>query len=279
MKGARGIWLIATAIIGLAIGTSEASANTYTPISFTGNGNIQSSLISTFPTGSYTPSNNSFGAPFSVPSVGNNFNAISGSGSALTITTSVPDVTNVFTLMNAYSPNPGDQIASIEFIATGGVTETFDLVAGTNIRDFYQGNFANSINGTTTRNAFACNDPSSCLGGGATGNVETGDQGNYVIDEQDFVLNSAFALQTLTSIVITNTSTEGGTPIVLGVTAADISSTPLPATLPMFSAGLGLIGFFAQRVRHGAVTIWGCFFVGRRFARASTGRPSWGLEP
>ena len=135
----RSACIFTSTAAALVIGAGAANADTYTPISFTGNGNIQSNLISTFPTGSYTPGNNSFGVPFSIPSTGNNFNAISGSGSQLTITTSVSDVTNVFTLMNAYSPQPNDQIASIEFIATGGVSETFDLIAGTNIRDFYQG--------------------------------------------------------------------------------------------------------------------------------------------
>lgn len=229
----------------LMIGAGAANADTYTPVTFTTNGNIQSDLISTFPTGSYTPSNNSFGVPFSIPSTGNNFNAISGSGSQLTITTSVSDVTNVFTLMNAYSPQSNDQIASIEFIATGGVSETFDLIAGTNIRDFYQGAFANSINGTTTQNAFSCSAPSECLGGGNSGNVDTGEYGTYNIDEQDFVLDSDFATQTLTEIIITNTSTEGGTPILLGITAADITSTPLPGALSLFLGGLGLFGMLA----------------------------------
>jgi hypothetical protein len=239
----------ALATISLAVAAQAANASTFTPISFTGNSDIQTNLISTFPTGPYTPSNNSFGAPFSIPVGPNNYNAISNNGTQLTITTSVFDVTNVFTLMNAYSPSPGDQIASVQFIATGGVSETFDLVAGTNIRDFYQGSFANTINGTTTQNAFSCNDPSSCLGGGGTGDVTSGEQGNYVIDEQDFVLNAAFASQTLTTIVITNTSTEGGTPIVLGVTAADItaSATPLPAALPLFAGGLGALGLFGWR--------------------------------
>jgi hypothetical protein len=241
----------ALAFITFLFGSSVANASTYTPISFTSNGNIQSQLISMFPTGTYTPSNNSFGAPFSIgPSSGNNFDAVAAGG-PLTITTSVPDVTNVYTLINAYSPNPGSTIGTIEFIGSLGATETFNLVAGTNVRDFYQGSFANLINGTTTQNAFMCNNPNTCLGGGGTGNVMTGETGNYVIDEQNFTLDAAFATQSLAEIILTNDGT-GSTPIILGVTAADITSpTPIPAALPMLAGGLGLIGLLSRRRKRG----------------------------
>jgi len=107
------------------------------------------------------------------------------------------------------------ELASIQFIGTGGADVTYQLIGGSDIRDYYQGSFVNTLNNTVSGvnalNAFTCNDPSNCLGGAGsgsntgTGNVNTGLTGNYLIDEQDFELGSAFAGQTLTQIVITDT--------------------------------------------------------------------------
>src|SRR5262249_31018866 len=85
---------------------------------------------------------------------------------------------------------------------------------GTDTRDFFQGSFANTINGTTTQNAFSV---SGVQDAGGTGNVNTGATGTYNIDEQVFNLSAAFATQTLTTIKITGLG--GGTPILLGLTA------------------------------------------------------------
>ena len=253
--------LVAAAVF---VGASGANANTYTPITnfvpdttcASCNGNVQTGLISTFPTGTYTPTNgvdgvtgNTFGAPFTLgPSV-LNFVQIYV---PLTVTTNVSNVTNVFTLMNAYSPIPNTVVGTVEFLGTGGASDTFNLVAGTDIRDFYQNPlniYANTINGTTTQNAFSCTDPSTCLGAGGTGNVQTGGQGDYRIDEQDFTLNASFVGQSLTQIIFTPNDNGDGTPILLGITAADItpSSTPLPGTLPFFASGLGALGLFGWR--------------------------------
>ena len=70
---------------------------------------------------------------------------MSGNGQTLMIDVSIPHVTHVFTLMNAYAPPFGAQLATIEFIGSGGATQTFPLVAGQNIRDFYHGSFANTL--------------------------------------------------------------------------------------------------------------------------------------
>lgn len=66
-------------------------------------------------------------------------------------------------------------------------------------------------------NAFKCVDPKNCLGAGGTGNVHTGLQGIYVVDEQDFSLSSEFATQNLVKIKITDTY-NGSVPILLGIT-------------------------------------------------------------
>jgi hypothetical protein len=112
------------------------------------------------------------------------------------------------------------ELASIEFVGTGGTNITFELVGGNDIRDFYQGQFV-------------------------TGSVMDGLSGTYVVDEQDFNLGSTFAGQTLTEIIITDTH-NGSDPILLGVTVGAQSevTAPEPSSLETLSLGItALFGF------------------------------------
>lgn len=193
------------------------AAQAATEVAFVGTNDIQTSLIKQFPVGYFT-AHNAWATKFYIPKAAPNatkpkFN-FWDSGSILTIRTSVAHPTVVHTLMNAYSPVAGDQIGTIEFFGSAGARQTVKLIAGQNIRDFYHGAWANTINGTTARNAFTI---MGVQGGAGTGNVQTGLVGTYLIDEQDFALVAAFRSQTLTRIVLT-TSAAGGRPILLGVT-------------------------------------------------------------
>jgi hypothetical protein len=250
----------------LACGALSARASTVTYITdFTKTNDIQTGLISTFPTGIFIPSN-SFGTSFDITSSGpgcgiaglpgagacnyyDGFNFTAGK--ALTVPVGVAGVTSVDTLMNAYwgSKNTG-VVATIEFFGSGGATETFDLNGGSNIRDFYLSNPVtnNTINGTTTQNAFSCVAPATCLGAGATGNVTTGRAGNYAVDEQQFVLNSSFASQTLVDFVITN-DCSCISPILLGATAVSKPMTGVPEPAAFGLMGLGLVGVALSRRR------------------------------
>lgn len=115
------------------------------------------------------------------------------------INISIPYVTHVYTLMNAYAPAARRQLATIEFVGSKGATDTFPLVAGEDIRDYYQGRWANGLTNDVPRvkviNAFTCVDPDTCLGSAGSLNVNTGFSGTYVLDEQQFSLNSAFQTQ------------------------------------------------------------------------------------
>jgi hypothetical protein len=235
----------------LIAGAQAARADVYTSVAIPTSNDIQTGLISTFPTGTFT-ANNALATPFDIPASSSNFYdgfGFNGAGDSITMNVSIPDVTNVYTLMNAYDPASGVTLATIEFIGSAGATETFDLVGGSDIRDFYQGAYANSLtnstSGVTAENAFTCTDPTTCLGAGGTGDVDTGDTGIYVIDEQDFTLDSAFATQTLIQIIVTDTY-DGSDPILLGVTAGSASpsnTVPEPGTLALFgTALLGLLG-------------------------------------
>jgi hypothetical protein len=77
-----------------------------------------------------------------------------------------------------------------------------------------------------------------------------------LIDEQDFELGSAFAGQTLTQIVITDTY-NGSDPILLGATVGSqpltTSATPEPSSLLLL--GTGLAGFAGMARRKIALRI------------------------
>jgi len=176
----------------------------------------QTNLQSTFPVGLYTATN-SFATPFDItPNTnGKNFDEISGGGATLIVSNlDLPNVTAVFTLMNAYTPVSGS-LASVEFIGSAGADQTFTLVGGVDIRDFYQGSWQNTINGTTAQTAYQINNVQGAAG---TGNSQTGFVGTYRLDEQAFVLTNAFLGQNLRTIKITNLN-GSSTPFVVAITA------------------------------------------------------------
>jgi hypothetical protein len=262
----RRISLAAALALAILIFAGMAQADSFTYVSLPmANNNIQTGLINTVPTGTFT-ADNSLATPFNLAgngltNCGPGANAacnfydgfgFAGAGNSITLNVSVADATNVFTLMNAYDP-PATQLATVEFLGTGGTSITFSLIGGNNIRDFYQGAFTNSLTntvpGVNAENAFTCNKPSTCLGSGGTGNVNTGLGGTYVLDEQDFNLGSTFAGQTLTQIIITDTH-DGSDPIILGATVeAASSTTPTPEPTTISLLAFGLLGIGIKRFR------------------------------
>jgi hypothetical protein len=240
----------AAAVLGALVAAAGPARADFTYITdFTKNANLQT-LQSTYPSGSFTPSNG-LGASFNITSDanGNNFEQLSGSNGQLfspgsfTVNVGVAGVTDVYTLMNAYAPTSGATLTTVEFVGSAGADQTFTLVNGVDVRDYFQGSFANTINGTTTRQAF------SVFGPGYVGGMN-GVVGTFVLDEQHFALNPAFATQTLQQIVYTYSGAEG-TPILAGVTVAT-SSVPEPTSAMLMGIGTAVAMGAASRRRRAA---------------------------
>lgn len=192
-------------------GPARAQGNYIFITNFSKNGNIQTNLIAQFPTGLWVATN-SFATPYDIVtnSAGENFYAAT---TPLSNSVSIPAVSNIYTLMNAYAPG-GGPVVTVEFKGDQGADQTNTLDGGVNIRDFFQGSYVNTLNSATVENAFEAFD---VQGAGGTGNVNTGLTGNYVIDEQSFSLDAAFLTQRLTAIIFSGLG--NGTPIILGITA------------------------------------------------------------
>jgi len=215
--------LLGLAILALSgIAVRPASASNFASITnFVKTANDQTNLQWTFPIGSYTTTN-AWATPFNITSDANgkNFSEISGTGSRLVISNlDLANVTAVYTLMNAYAPISGP-LASVTFIGSEGASQSFVLAGGIGIRDFYQGSFQNTINGTTTRNAYLIN---SVQGAAGTGNSGTGLSGTYRLDEQMFALTNLFLGQKLSSIIFSNLN-GSSTPFLVGVSAEQIAA-------------------------------------------------------
>ena len=152
------------------------------------------------------------GIPFQFQTVGNGNDVFIGG--TLTMPVSIGNAGTVYTLINTAFGSYGQNVGSITFNASGGLTYTVQLVEGVNVRDHYYDGFVN----TTT-------DPNT------TENVwGSGDPGNAHLDMQTFVLPVAFDSATLTSIVFDSTGDNTtGEPFLAGVTVD--TAVPEPSTL------------------------------------------------
>ena len=200
--------LAALTALGLTVLPHTAHAQNFTDVTgFAKNGNLHTNLNAQYPNdGIFSPG--VFGGvsfDITADSQGKDFTGITNGAPAI-VPVGVFGVTDVYTLLNGGGPNANQTGATVTFTGSAGATQTFTLVNGTDVRDFYRGAFANTINGTTTQQVFSVVDT-----GGAgtsstpqTSTANNGLFGTYVLDAQHFALNSAFATQTLTGFTVTN---------------------------------------------------------------------------
>ena len=143
----------------------------------------------------------------------------------LHIDTNIVGARNVFSMISTFWGQPGpNSYLSVTFNATGGVTQTFNLIGDVDIRDYNNWVWTNTINGTTTTQ------------------VWTNDLGQR-LDMQKFELDSAFWGQTLTSIEIVDS---GGFEFQRAIVQAITVEVPGPAGVGVFAAA-GLVAMRRRR--------------------------------
>src|SRR5580704_1703888 len=147
----------------------------------------------TFPTGDQ----NFAGVPFAIPVGPNNYWAGAAAADfgpgvvSLKIPVGVAGVTSVFTLLNSMWGFAGPQAyLYITFTGSDGASPTQPLVGNVNVRDYNNDGNTNTINNTSTVQAWY-----NGLG--------------QRLDRQEYVLPTAFASQELTRVTITDTGNEG----------------------------------------------------------------------
>ncbi len=219
---------------------------------FAKNGDTDSNLQGSFPAGDFT-ANNAWATPFDISASGEeNYAQV---GTTLSVDgMDFQGATDVFTLLNytdlsylvararAAAAHPAAAsptgVLTIEFIGDAGADQTFTLNDGVDIRNYYQGNSPTPLSSGSTENAFTTG--TDAQGAEGTGDASTGATGTYVVDEQHFTLDPAFAAQGLQEIKVTNTGSNP--PIALGFTAAKAVPEP-SATASILLGALGLLAF------------------------------------
>ncbi|MFM2066509.1 MAG: hypothetical protein RLZZ584_1418 [Pseudomonadota bacterium] len=150
-------------------------------------------------------------------------------GDQIDIKTSIFGATQVHTLLNTFWVFDQATVATVDFVGTNGAAQTFTLIGNRDIRDYNIG-AGGTLGGTLAQSWW-----------------NTG----YYFDVQTFNLNSSFANQTLTDIVITAAAGSGpgrSMPFLTGVTVESVAAAvPELETLPMMMAGIILLGVASRR--------------------------------
>jgi hypothetical protein len=173
---------------------------------------------------------------------GQDFTQIGASGPAgytgpnpLTVSIGQNNVETVYALMAAYN----GQSFNVTFNGAGGA-QTFSNIF---IPDFAGGSINSCTSGLCVQTVYQVTD----VGGQGTGNSATGNTNTYDLTEVAFTMNSALAVGLLNSATITSNGYET---LLFGLTTespTSVTTTPLPAALPLFASGLGALGLLGWR--------------------------------
>lgn len=219
-------------ITALALGWCAAAqaSLTYTPIPFDYN-SVNWGRNSNYPTGNPVILG---GLPFNIPSNPNlntwdsNTGSYGSGNQTFDIPLHVYGAVEVNTLINTSWGYAGETHTWLTFTGSSGTTYTKSLENGVDIRDWNDGGYANSINGTTTTNVFY--------------------NGSSRVDKQQIILPDGFADEYLINIhVLDNGDYYYHRAFLYGVTVG-ANPVPLPPTVLLLGSGLlGLAGW--RRIR------------------------------
>jgi|HubBroStandDraft_5_1064220.scaffolds.fasta_scaffold123240_1 hypothetical protein len=174
---------------------------------------------STFPTGSQTYN----GVGFDIPTSNNAWFAdVAAQGQSGQVSVKIPvnvkNVKTAYTLMNTLWGSKTKDLLTITFTGTGGASWTYEIIEGSDTRDYNNGNYLNTID---------CRLPSiptKTLGKTGSVSAFTNKKGQR-LDMQMFELPTSFAGQTLVSVTITD---NGGPEVQRSFLAAMTVSTSAP---------------------------------------------------
>jgi hypothetical protein len=152
----------------------------------------------------------------------------------LTVAIGGNNVTTVYALMSAYD----GQSFSVTFTGTGG-SETFSNVS---IPDFNGGSINSCIANLCDQTVYQVQD----IGGGGSGNSQTGAFNTYDLTEVAFTLDASLSSGALTSATFTSNGYET---LLFGLTTASPASSPVPepGSLLLLGTGLCALGFLLTR--------------------------------
>jgi hypothetical protein len=221
---------ISFAVAALALGGAAQAATVQVDLSSIANYNNGSFLIGGpvgMATGNAGTSFSSLAFNLRDPAAGNNVWLGDSTGASADLKTSIYGATTVYTLINTLYGQAGTTAMTIEFKGSAGASQVFTLVGNTDVRDYNNWVWTNSINGTTTQTWWTNNL-----------NPTPTDQ-THRYDAQQFSLSSAFATQTLTDIVVTAgaSGVNYSQPMLSAIDV--VTAVPEPGSLALMGLGVG----------------------------------------
>lgn len=154
--------------------------------------------------------------------------AVWGTGTVeIDVPVNVQNATTAFALINSFWGIQDQATFQVTFNATNGVTQTFTLAGGVDIRDFQCCDWASTTTAPTT--------------------AEVYNNGSQWLDRVTFTLNSAFLGQTIESVVFTDTGANGMQRGVVTALTFQTAAVPEPGVWALMIGGFGLTGAALRR--------------------------------